>query len=107
MPSLRYIKPPGDEIIVPDPGYPNYLGQIALLRGKAVPVPLREEFGFQLQPEDLEAAITPKTKAIMLNNPSNPTGMVYSRRSWRPWPPCGAKADIYGHLRRDLCLPGV
>lgn len=77
---VAYINP-GDEIIVPDPGYPNYLGQIALLRGKAVPVPLREEFGFQLQPEDLEAAITPKTKAVFINYPSNPTGAFINKET--------------------------
>ena len=77
---VAYINP-GDEIIVPDPGYPNYLGQIALLRGKAVPVPLREECGFQLQPEDLEKAITPKTKAVFLNYPSNPTGAFMDKET--------------------------
>lgn len=90
---VAYINP-GDEIIVPDPGYPNYLGQIALLRGKAVPVPLREEFGFQLQPEDLEAVITPKTKALFLNYPSNPTGAFMDKETLLKLAEIAKKHDI-------------
>lgn len=78
--ALAAIANPGDEILVPDPGYPNYLGQIALLRAKAVPVPLYEKHQFKLQPEDLERMITPKSKAIYLNYPSNPTGAVMEEK---------------------------
>ena len=70
---------PGDEVIVPDPCFPAYLGQIMLLGAKAVPVPVREENGFRLQAGDVENAITPRTKAILLNSPSNPLGSVLGR----------------------------
>lgn len=86
---------PGDEVIVPDPGYPNYLGQIALLRGKAVPVPLREEYNFELQPEDLEAVITPKTKAVILNSPSNPTGAFIRKETLYKLAEVIKKHDLY------------
>jgi aminotransferase len=77
--SLSAIINPGDEIIVPDPAYPNYLGQIKMLGGKVVNVPLYEEHGFKLQPEDLEKAITPKTKALVINSPSNPIGCILEK----------------------------
>ncbi|MBD8006915.1 pyridoxal phosphate-dependent aminotransferase [Bacillus norwichensis] len=67
---------PGDEVIIADPAYPNYIGQVLMLGGKAVPVPVYEENAFKLKAEDVEKAITPKTKAIILNSPSNPLGAV-------------------------------
>jgi aminotransferase len=70
---------PGDEIIVPDPCFPAYLGQIMMLGAKAVPVPVREENEFKLQADDVEKAITSKTKAILLNSPSNPLGSVLGK----------------------------
>ena len=76
MMSLMAVINPGDEVIVPDPAYVCYEGQIRLLGGKVVRVPLREEYAFRLQPEDLSAAITDQTKAVILNYPSNPVGAV-------------------------------
>lgn len=66
----------GDEVIVPSPYWVSYPEQIALCDGKPVFVELKEENGFVLTAEDIEKAITPKTKAIVLNTPSNPTGAV-------------------------------
>ena len=77
--SLSAILNPGDEVIIPDPAYTCYEGQVLLLGGKPVRVPLYEEHGFRLQPEDLEAAITPKTKALIVTYPSNPLGAVLDR----------------------------
>lgn len=79
MLSLLTILNPGDEVILPDPSYTCYEGQIQLLGGKVVRVPLKEEYQFRLQPEDLEAAITPKTKAVILNYPTNPVGAVLDK----------------------------
>jgi aminotransferase len=76
MLSLMAVINPGDEVIIPDPAYVCYTGQVQLLGGKVVRVPLREEHQFRLQPEDLEKAITERTKAIILNYPSNPVGAV-------------------------------
>lgn len=70
---------PGDEVIVPDPCFPAYLGQIMMLGAKAVPVSVREENEFKLQAADVEQAITPNTKAILLNSPSNPLGSVLEK----------------------------
>lgn len=69
----------GDEVIIPDPGFPNYQGQIWIARGKAVPVPCYEEHDYKIQASDIEKAITPKTKAIVLNSPSNPLGSVLDK----------------------------
>ncbi len=70
---------PGDELIVPDPGFLVYGSQVILAGGNPVFLPIREANHFQIDPNELEKMITPKTKAILLNSPSNPTGMVINR----------------------------
>lgn len=70
---------PGDEILLPDPYYPNYLGQLHIAGIKVVTVPVKEEKGFRLQAEDLENAVTPSTKAVLINSPNNPTGAVLEK----------------------------
>lgn len=77
--SLMTIINPGDEVIIPDPAYTSYFGQVELLKGKVVRVPLYEKYNFKLQPEDLEKAITAKTKAIIITYPSNPLGAVLEK----------------------------
>jgi len=69
----------GEEVIVPSPYWVTYPECVALAKGKAVVVPTREEDGFLLTPETLKASISPATKAIILNNPSNPTGGAYTK----------------------------
>jgi aspartate/methionine/tyrosine aminotransferase len=69
----------GDEVIIPAPYWVTYPECVRLAKGKPVVVPTREEDGFLLTPEDLRAAVTPATRALILNNPSNPTGSAYSR----------------------------
>jgi aspartate aminotransferase len=69
---------PGDEVIVPSPYWVSYPEQVRLLDGVAVTVPTREATGFDLDPEHVAAAITPRTKIIVLNSPNNPTGAVFS-----------------------------
>ena len=70
---------PGDEVIIPAPYWVSYPEMVALAGGDSVPIVCTAEFGFKLQAAALEAAITPKTKWIILNSPSNPTGAAYSR----------------------------
>ncbi|WP_422486164.1 pyridoxal phosphate-dependent aminotransferase [Gudongella sp. DL1XJH-153] len=70
---------PGDEVLIPDPGYPNYEGQTVILGAKAVKVPVYEENNFNIQAKDIENAITKKTKVLILNSPSNPLGSVLSK----------------------------
>lgn len=77
--SVLTVTDPGDEVIICDPSYPNYILQADLAGVNVVRVPLKEEHNFALQPEDLEKAITEKTKAIYLNSPSNPLGSVMSQ----------------------------
>jgi len=69
---------PGDEVVIPSPCWVSYPDIVSLAEGTPVIVPCSENNGFKLRPEDLEAAITPKTKWFMLNNPCNPTGAAYS-----------------------------
>ena len=70
---------PGDEVIIPAPYWVSYPEMVALAGGEPVPVVCTAEHGFKLQPNDLEKAITAKTKWIILCSPSNPTGAAYTR----------------------------
>ena len=64
----------GDEVIYPNPGFPIYESVIDFIDAKAVPLPLREEVGFRFRIEDLEDAISDRTKLLIVNSPQNPTG---------------------------------
>lgn len=68
-----------EEVIIPAPYWVTYPHAVHLAKGKAVIVPTKEENGFLLTPEELKAAISPATKALILNNPANPTGAAYSK----------------------------
>ena len=74
---------PGDEVIIPNPSYVTYNQAALLAGGTAVQVPLRSEAGFQLDPADVEAAITPRTKAVVVVSPNNPTGTVFPLETLR------------------------
>ena len=69
---------PGDEVIVPSPYWVSYPEQVRLLDGVPVPVATREAEGFDLDPDRVAAAVTPRTKIVVLNSPNNPTGAVFS-----------------------------
>ncbi|WP_373896149.1 pyridoxal phosphate-dependent aminotransferase [Virgibacillus sp. CBA3643] len=70
----------GDEVIVPSPYWVSYPEQVKLAGGKPVYVDALEENDFKITPDELEAAITSKTKAVIVNSPSNPTGMMYNKK---------------------------
>jgi len=70
---------PEDEVIIPAPYWVSYIEMVKLAEGKSVIIPAGLEQNFKITPAQLEAAITPKTKAIILCSPSNPTGSVYSK----------------------------
>jgi aspartate aminotransferase len=70
---------PGDEVIIPAPFWVSYPEMVAINWGEPVIVPTRIEDGYKLRPEALEKAITPKTKWVVLNSPSNPSGAAYTR----------------------------
>ena len=73
----------GDEVIYPNPGFPIYESMINFLGAKAVPIALREEKDFRLDPNELADLITDRTKLIVLNSPHNPTGGVLTQRDLR------------------------
>jgi len=100
---------PGDEVIIPAPYWVSYPEMVALAGGESVPVICTAEHGFKLQAADLEKAITPKTKWIILNSPSNPTGAAYTRAEMKALTDVLVKHphvwvmtdDMYEHLVYD------
>ena len=74
--AMRAILDPGDEVIVPEPSYVSYGPCILLAGGVPVPVPTTEEDQFQVRAAEIETRLTPRTKAVLLNYPNNPTGAV-------------------------------
>jgi len=79
--TMNALLDPGDEVILPTPTFVSYPIQAALAGGVPVEVPGRAEDGFALDPDRIRAAVTPRTKAIVLGYPNNPTGAVASRAS--------------------------
>lgn len=92
--AMRAVCEPGDEILVPDPGYVSYVPAVQL--SGAVPVPVRcvQENGFIFTPEALEAAVTPKTKALILPYPNNPTGGIMTKKQLEAIVPVIEKHDL-------------
>ncbi len=78
--ALRAIINPGDEVIMPDPCYVSYPACTILAEGKPILVPTTEENNFVINAEDIESRITPKTKAILIGYPANPTGAVMTKK---------------------------
>jgi len=70
----------GEEVVIPAPYWVTYPEAVNLVKGKPIIVPTKEENGFLLQPDELKAAVSPATKALILNNPSNPTGATYTKK---------------------------
>ena len=77
--ALAAIVNPGDEVIIPDPSYVSYMPNVAMVYGIPVPVPTKAEDDFRITPEEIERAVTKKTKAIILPYPNNPTGAVMKK----------------------------
>ena len=92
---IRTVVQPGDEVVIPEPCFVCYEPITTLSGGVPVHVACRQEDEFRLRPEALKAAITPRTKAILLNNPSNPTGMMYDREELEAIAAVCTQADIY------------
>ena len=87
---------PGDEVIIPEPYYANYFGFAQALGAKVVSVPSSIESGFALPPiAELEARITPRTKAVLVCNPGNPTGYVYHRDELEALRDMALKHDLF------------
>lgn len=93
--ALLAITNPGDEIIIPAPFWVSYYEMVKMTGGTPVILETGEVQGFKITVEQLEAAITENTKCVMLNNPSNPTGMVYTREELKAIADVCVKHDLY------------
>jgi aspartate aminotransferase len=78
--TLAALVGPGDEVIIPSPYWVSYSDLVGMTGARYVLVPTRLDDGFKMAPAQLRAALTPRSKLLMLNSPSNPTGAVYTRR---------------------------
>ena len=100
---------PGDEVVVPAPYWVSYTDMAIACDGAPVVIACPEEAGFKLQPDQLEAAITPRTRWLLLNSPSNPTGATYTAAEYRALGEVLLRHehvlvmtdDIYEHIRFD------
>lgn len=93
--ALRALVDPGDEVILPAPFWVSYLELIKMAGGVPVVVTAGESAGFKITAEQLATAVTPKTKALILNNPCNPTGMMYSKEELAAIARVCVEKDIY------------
>lgn len=102
---------PGDEVVIPEPYYANYNGFAVQAGVKVVPIPSRIEDGFALPPiADFEKVITPKTKAIMVCSPNNPTGYLYSRAEMEALKSLCLKHHLFlfsDEAYREFCYDGA
>ena len=93
--ALRTLVNPGDEVILPAPYWVSYDEMIAMVGGVSVIINATEAQNFKVTAAQLEAAVTEKTKAVILNNPSNPTGMLYSKEELEAIAAVCVKHDLY------------
>ncbi len=85
---------PGDEVLVPDPGFPIYASVVRFVGGVPVSVPLREEHGFRMQVEDVAQRITPRTRLLIFNSPHNPCGSALTRADVEGLADLAARHDL-------------
>ena len=85
---------PGDEVLIPAPHWVSYPEQVKLVDGVPVAVPAAEADGFQVDPDRLAAALTPRTRAVVINSPNNPTGAVFSPAALRAVGELAVKHDL-------------
>jgi aspartate/methionine/tyrosine aminotransferase len=121
MLSLLAVVDLGDDVVIGDPCYTNYPGQIELAGGRPVTVPVLESNGFRMDPGDIESAITQRTRLLMINSPANPTGTVLEMEDLLAIAEIARRRDIfvlsdepYERLTYDgvehislACLPGM
>ena len=93
--ALMALLNPGDEVVIAAPYWLTYSEAVAMAGGVPVIVTATEEMNFKITPEQLENAITEKTKLFMINNPSNPTGMLYNRQELMALTDVCVKYDLY------------
>ena len=95
--TMMALTGPGDGVLVGDPFYATYEGVIVASGAHRESVPLRPENGFRLKAEDLEAAVTPQSRVLLLNSPHNPTGAV-------AWVPTRSPASVAVCQKHDLWI---
>jgi aspartate/methionine/tyrosine aminotransferase len=93
--AFRILAQPGDEILLPDPGYRAYYSLANLLGIKTVSIPLREENEFRMDPGDVKKLLSKKTKLILINSPNNPTGAVMTKEEAREIAAIAEKHGVY------------
>lgn len=93
--AFRAMLDPGDEVLIPQPSYVSYLPCTVLADGVPVVIPLQQKNEFKLTAEELEAAITPKTKILVLPYPNNPTGAIMTKEDLEPIAEVVKKHDIF------------
>jgi len=93
--TIQCLVNPEEEVIYPDPSFPSYLSSIRLVGAKPIPVQLKEENSFKLKACDVEELITDKTRLIILNSPSNPTGAIMDESEVLKIAELAKKHDIY------------
>jgi aspartate/methionine/tyrosine aminotransferase len=111
---LMALVTPGDEVVYPDPGFPTYGAAIGLVDATPVPVPLSEHQGFDLDLEAFDRALSPRTRLVILNSPSNPTGGVLSAQTLEHVAAAARRLDfwvmsdeIYSRLVYDGDAPSI
>jgi arginine:pyruvate transaminase len=107
---LRALVETGDEVLVGDPMYAEYQGQIAQTGARMVPVPLRQEHDFRMQAADVAAQITPRTRVLFLNTPHNPTGAVLRPADIRALGDVAKAHDLWiisDEVYEEMVFPGV
>lgn len=93
--TLQVILDPGDEVIIHEPYFSPYKDQVLLAGGKPIFIPTYEEDGFQINIDVLKAAITDRTKAIIINSPNNPTGAVFSPETFKAIADLAIEQEFY------------
>jgi aspartate aminotransferase len=93
--AMMALIEPGDEVLYPDPGFPGYASITLGLGGVPVPFELSERNRLQADPDEVASRITPRTKILITNSPSNPTGTVYTDRVQRRLAELAVKHDLY------------
>ena len=92
--AMRALLNPGDEVLIPQPSYVSYEPCVVMADGKPVIIELKEENKFRLTPEELEAAITPRTKILVMPFPNNPTGAIMEREDLEKLVPIIKEHDL-------------
>lgn len=95
MATLGAVLDEGDEVLIPDPGWPNYVSIVRMLRGTPVSYPCHPERGYLPDPAEIASRVTPRTKALILTNPSNPTGAVFPEATVEGLVQLAAERDHY------------